>query len=356
MSIGAYCFVATTITYPTTCCQIFSLVKYFFALYNIYMRHYFLPHEKNDHRPLALRHPTLGTFFVVLLTIQLILNNFYSTNPSILGFATSIYQKELIELTNKERENAGLPSLTENPTLDQAAHLKATDMFNDDYWAHVAPDGTTPWVWFDKTGYNFLMAGENLAKDFNTSAGVVTGWMKSPTHKENLLNSKFSEIGMAVVNGKLLGEETTLVVQFFGLPEVGRVAYAAENPAVTSGFTQEGEEGKEGSLREEFTPASTTAVISEWATLKPSGTPVQKLTGLADLKFRAQEAVNPAAWGLGQSIMIVGLAALILLYFNDSFTLWRLGILRKNSHSLIHASALTLLLGAVIFSNGGMIL
>ncbi len=308
------------------------------------MRCYFLPNEKNDHRPLALRHPALGTFFVVLLTIQLVLNNFYSTDPKILGFATNIYQKQLIELTNKERENVGLPSLTENPILDQAAYLKAQDMFNDDYWAHVAPDGTTPWVWFDKTGYNFLMAGENLAKDFNTSAGVVTGWMKSPTHKENLLNSKFSEIGMAVVNGKLLGEETTLVVQFFGLPEASIVAYAAENPPLTSGSTQE------------FTPASTTAVISEGTILKPSGTPVQKLTGLAELKFRAQEAVNPAAWGLGQSIMIVGLAALILLYFNDSFTLWRLGVLRKNSHSLIHAGALTLLLCAIIYSNAGMVL
>lgn len=308
------------------------------------MRHYFLPHAKNDYRPLALRHPSLGTFFVILLTIQLILNNFYSSNPSILGFATSIYQKELIELTNKERVNAGLPALSENPVLDQAAYLKAQDMFADNYWAHVAPDGTTPWIWFDKTGYNFLMAGENLAKDFNTSVGVVTGWMRSSTHKENVLNSKFTEIGMAVVNGKLLGEETTLVVQFFGLP--ASVAYAAET-TINSGFTQEGEE---------FTPASTAAVISEGTTLKPAGTPVQKLTGLAELKFRALEAVNPTTWGLGQSIMIVGLAALILLYLNDSVSLWRLGVLRKNSHSLIHASALTLLLTAVIFSNTGMVL
>ncbi|MBM4401625.1 MAG: hypothetical protein FJ044_00055 [Candidatus Cloacimonetes bacterium] len=315
------------------------------------MLHIFLPQEKNDHRPLALRHPALGTFFVILLTIQLVLNNFYSTDPHILGFATSIYQKELIELTNKERENAGLSPLTESPVLDKAAYLKAQDMLADNYWAHVAPDGTTPWVWFDKEGYNFLMAGENLAKDFNTSAGVISGWMRSPTHKENLLNNKFTEIGMAVVNGKLLEGETTLVVQFFGLPAdsaglPASVAYAAEEqpPAVP------------GTAREEFTPASTVAVISEGAEIRPAGMPAQTLSGLAELKFRALEAIQPSSWGLGQSIMIVGLVAFIILYLNDSLSLWRAGILRKNSHSLIHASALTLLLATVIFSNGGVVL
>lgn len=305
------------------------------------MRRVFLPNKKNNNRPLALRHPSLSTYFVVLLTIQLLLNNFYSTNPSILGFATSIYQKEIIELTNKERIKNGLSALTENPTLDQAAFFKAQDMFNDNYWAHVAPDGTTPWVWFDKASYKFMMAGENLARDFNTSAGVVTGWMKSPTHKENVLNNKFTEIGIAVVNGNLLGEETTLVVQFFGLPLTSNTVYAAES-------------AKGG--QEKFTPASTTAVISENATLTPIGIPAQKLTGFAELKFRALEAVNPLTWGIGQIVMILGLGGLIFLYVADSVSLWRSGVLRKNSHSLIHAGALTLLLLAIVISSGGMVI
>ena len=305
------------------------------------MRRVFLPSKKNNHRPLLLRHPSLSTYFVVLLTVQLLLNNFYSTNPSILGFATSIYQKEIIELTNRERIKNGLSALKESPTLDQAAFFKAQDMFNDNYWAHVAPDGTTPWVWFDKTSYKFMMAGENLAKDFNTSAGVVTGWMKSPTHKENVLNNKFTEIGIAVVNGSLLGEETTLVVQFFGLPIASNAVYAAES--TKSGL-------------EEFTPASTTAVISEGTTLTPIGIPAEKLTGFAELKFRALEAVNPQTWGVGQIIMILGLGGLIVLYLADSIFLWKSGVLRKNSHSLIHAGALTLLLIAIVISSGGMIL
>ena len=111
--------------------------------------------------------------------------------------------------------------------LTKAAALKADDMFSDNYWAHFAPDGTSPWYFYGKVGYSYTWAGENLARDFQTSAGVVAGWMASTAgHKENILNSNFTEVGVAVKNGVLQGEETTLVVQLFGKP----VSYTASAP------------------------------------------------------------------------------------------------------------------------------
>jgi len=90
-------------------------------------------------------------------------------------------------------------------------------MFAKDFWAHIAPDGTTPWKFILDSGYKYLYAGENLAKDFQTSDDVVAAWMASKMgHRENILNTHYNEIGVAVVNGTLGGFQTTLVVQMFG--------------------------------------------------------------------------------------------------------------------------------------------
>jgi len=102
--------------------------------------------------------------------------------------------------------------------LASAAHQKAEDMFRKNYWSHYAPDGTTPWDFILGSGYKYEYAGENLAKNFLFSQGVVDAWMNSPSHRENILRSEYSEVGLAVVNGVLNGEQTTLVVQTFAKP------------------------------------------------------------------------------------------------------------------------------------------
>ncbi|MFH1648124.1 MAG: CAP domain-containing protein, partial [Patescibacteria group bacterium] len=112
----------------------------------------------------------------------------------------------------------GLSPLRLNSTLSEAAKQKAYDMFENDYWAHISPDGVEPWDFILGQGYDYIYAGENLAKNFSTSKQVVEGWYNSPTHKSNLLGANYDEIGLAVVNGTLNGYETTLVVQMFGRP------------------------------------------------------------------------------------------------------------------------------------------
>ncbi len=110
--------------------------------------------------------------------------------------------------------------------------MKATDMFARNYWAHYGPDGTTPWSFITNSGYEYEYAGENLAKNFMFSDGVVQAWMESPTHRENILRNEYTEIGYAIQNGVLNGEETTLVVQMFGTPlDTGFLSQEPAEPA-----------------------------------------------------------------------------------------------------------------------------
>ena len=131
---------------------------------------------------------------------------------------TDITTVKLLEHSNKERGKQSLPPLQYNNELAEAAQKKASDMFAKDYWAHFAPDGTTPWSFILSSGYQYEYAGENLAKNFLFSQGVVDAWMNSLTHKENILRKEYTEVGYGVVNGVLNGEETTLVVQMLGTP------------------------------------------------------------------------------------------------------------------------------------------
>ncbi len=124
----------------------------------------------------------------------------------------------LVDLTNDARASNNAGSLARSTVLDQAAQLKADDMARFGYFAHTSPAGITPWYWFNKAGYSFAYAGENLAIDFTESVTLEDAWLKSPTHKANILNDHFTEIGIATVDGMYQGHSTTYVVQMFGQP------------------------------------------------------------------------------------------------------------------------------------------
>lgn len=196
--------------------------------------HLFHPRRSNNHRA-RLIHPE-SIFLLVLVAggFVALLHLFIGlSGPSkkILGFASSITPKEVIAATNDQRSKMGLPPLALNQALTAAAIAKGQDMFNDQYWAHTAPDGTEPWVFMRQAGYSYRVAGENLARDFSETPAMMTAWMASPTHRANIVNPQYSEIGIAVIDGVLEGYETTLVVQMFGAPE-GRQATVTEVPAV----------------------------------------------------------------------------------------------------------------------------
>ncbi|KKQ38704.1 MAG: hypothetical protein US54_C0005G0017 [Candidatus Roizmanbacteria bacterium GW2011_GWA2_37_7] len=180
--------------------------------------HLFLPKHSNNFRAKLLHHDFLTVYLVFALVLTVGITHLQNSNGSILGYATDITTLKLLELTNQERSNQGMDSLQNNEKLEQAAQAKAKDIFEKDYWSHYGPSGETPWEFILGSGYQYEYAGENLAKNFLFSDGVMKAWMDSETHRDNILRKEYTDVGFAIVNGMLNGEETTLVVQMFGKP------------------------------------------------------------------------------------------------------------------------------------------
>ena len=128
-------------------------------------------------------------------------------------------QAGIIQWTNFQREKEGLPPVQENPKLNSSAVMKAEDMLSKQYFEHISPSGEGVDNLAEKVGYQFIAIGENLALgDFENDETLVQGWMNSPGHRQNILNSRYQEIGVAVLRGEFEGIVTWLAVQHFALP------------------------------------------------------------------------------------------------------------------------------------------
>ena len=196
--------------------------------------------KTGHHSAHSLSPAALFLYLQLLLVVTVTLFVTSRTVPQILG-TRAFSAGEIVKLTNEKRVEYGLTPLVASARLSRAAEAKASDMFTNDYWAHNSPSGRTPWSFIASAGYRYLFAGENLARDFTDPGSVVSAWMNSPTHRANLLDKNFREIGVAAQSGKLSGREGTLVVQMLGARgDVGALAEGAtgvqgaqeEEPAV----------------------------------------------------------------------------------------------------------------------------
>ncbi len=187
----------------------------------------FIPHHGNNHWPLALRHRTLAYVSSFLVLTKIIAIGALALAPNTAELST-ITEGRMVQLTNEARIKAGLPALAVNSALAQAAKMKGQDMLKHQYFAHISPSGVTPWFWMKKTGYEYQVAGENLAIDFLDAEEVISAWLKSPTHKANLLHSEYTQTGIAVVSGEFQGGTSVIVVHMFGKPVAGEVQPSEE--------------------------------------------------------------------------------------------------------------------------------
>lgn len=191
------------------------------------LKKYLIPREENEYKPHLLRE--FSVVFLSLLIIFLI-PFFAFIYPAVITsdlLLSAIFPSVLIGFANEARVLAGEQTLKVNQILEEAARLKAEDMVKKSYFAHISPDGVPPWYWLGKAGYNFSAAGENLAIDFSDSKDVSDALLKSPGHRANILNKKFTEIGIATLKGIFNGRETVFVVQFFGKPLVSATLAAS---------------------------------------------------------------------------------------------------------------------------------
>lgn len=199
-----------------------------------WLKKFFVPNALNDFKPHALQRAALvGMMALVLISFSV------ANLQSILWVSSewlvsTILPAVVTDATNSARAEEGKSPLVRNPTLDEAARLKAEDMAENSYFAHWSPAGVSPWHWFSEAGYSYVHAGENLAVHFTDSTTVVDAWLESPTHRENIMNAKYTEIGIGTAKGEYEGYDTVFVVQLFATPAAASapVAVAATVPEV----------------------------------------------------------------------------------------------------------------------------
>lgn len=130
--------------------------------------------------------------------------------------ASDITVDIVIKLVNNARKSANVAVLKKNDILQKAAEEKAQDMIDNNYFAHISPQGKSPWSWINKNNYDYRYAGENLAINFTSAEDEQKAWMDSTTHKKNILNENYDETGVAVKQGVIDGQKAIVVVQMFG--------------------------------------------------------------------------------------------------------------------------------------------
>jgi uncharacterized YkwD family protein len=121
------------------------------------------------------------------------------------------FQNEVIRLVNQERAAAGLKALSANTQLNKIATLKSEDMVKNNYFSHQSPTYGSPFDMLKQFGVSYSAAGENIAYGQTTPAEVMNGWMNSPGHRANILNSNFTQIGVGIAkkaNGQLVWTQT----------------------------------------------------------------------------------------------------------------------------------------------------
>lgn len=288
------------------------------------LHNWFLPH-KDTHKKAHLLSPhALVAYSLLFILLQVGFSIFSFYKPGVLGINSGVDLKKVIELTNMERAKAGLPPVSENSELDKAAQLKAANMFEENYWAHFAPSGKTPWDFILGSGYRFTFAGENLAKNFQSSNEVVTAWMNSKTHRENLLNSNYKDIGVAVVDGVLNGQKTTLVVQEFGTTEA-----LAQKPSID--VSGKAIEVPQNDLNNQ-----------------------PLILSVSETKFNMKSLLNPSQFSKYAGLLVIGLVLILLAL--DLLVLYRRRVFRASSHHLAHMALLTLAAGGLILAGPGAVL
>lgn len=253
--------------------------------------------------------------------------------PGVLGITANFTSPQIIAKTNEARVKAGVSRLSENPRLSEAAQKKAEDMISSGYWAHYAPNGKAPWDFIREAGYNFQAAGENLARDFDNIDSMISAWLASPSHAENLLSANFTEIGIGVAEGVISGKTTTVVVQMFGKPAFQPVAAAPPRPAqITTTL--------------EAAPLNLEKPQVVVAPAQQEIIDVEKLTNQASFNYVISTKI--ISLSVVSLILLLVLADLAFVKINK--------VARVGAHPAFHLIALLLILFAVWYSNSGLIL
>ncbi len=297
------------------------------------LSYYFIPQEQNNYRAQILKNGFLMLLVGFYIINQSVIRFIGTVKPGVLGYSSEITAQKVLNSTNIQRQNNGLPPLKYSSVLSESATKKANDMFTNNYWAHTSPSGTSPWDFFKAVDYHYTIAGENLARDFYDTESLMNGWMNSPTHKANIINSKYQEIGIGVVNGTLGGIKTTLVVQHFGTP-INGVANNQPKPKQTQPIT-----------KAEIVPEiANTEVLNDKA-IAPTNTKI-----LSEQKI---DYINPLT--INKTVGVIIFSLIIIVLFIDGYFTLKSGINRLTGSNVSHIGFLLIILLFMLYQRQGAI-
>ncbi len=309
------------------------------------LRHWFTPHHTNNFRARLLHNSGIFAIIALVLVANIFLRLQGSSQLHVLGFTSSVTIDEVVRATNDERAAQGLKALSYNEKLADAARRKAANMFEENYWAHNSPSGKSPWVWFQQAGYSYVYAGENLAKDFGSTGSLMSAWMASPTHRDNIVSAKFSEIGVAVVPGSLQGQDTVLVVQLLGASQGGAVS--REATTTTTPPTPATVAEVKGQTVGELAPTPQPTHVPA-PTLEPSVAPAQSPVPAETPRFNQ--------FNLARSLNLATTAIFILVLILDLFLAESKRVSRRVGNNWAHIIFINVVLLATTIVNAGKIM
>ncbi len=257
--------------------------------------------------------------------------------PSYAVWASEINSENVIKLVNEARQAAGLEELKENKELMLAAQDKAWDMILNNYFAHTSPSGVSPWHWVEKYGYNYSRAGENLAMNFTNAENEQLAWMKSEKHRQNILNADYQEIGVAVKQGVIKGQMTTIAVQMFGAKVKGA---SSEIPSrdVASQEQPVKNFSRANNLPLNINPPDIKSLVAQYNIPENKAADVPIDSPQAVL-YRNQEVLGKFAWA-------VAILVLLLVMAINSVTLVRMR--ERSASAVINAAILIIMLTAIV--------
>jgi len=117
-----------------------------------------------------------------------------TAHTPIAGVPRAQLQRTVVCLINDQRRMRGLPDLRENPRLNRSAQGWTTEMVAHRDFSHGADFASR----ITAAGFRWSNAGENIATGFTTPASVVTAWMASTGHCQNILNPSYRYVGTGV--------------------------------------------------------------------------------------------------------------------------------------------------------------
>ncbi len=314
------------------------------------MKHHILPNHKTKTRATFLSQHFLAFYAMALFVLIHALNIIPKVAPGVLSYASNISFNDLYSETNKIREQQGLTPLKTNDRLSAAAYKKAQHMFKNNYWAHVSPDGTEPWYFILNEEYDYVYAGENLAKNFNNSRDVVEAWYKSPSHRENLLNPNYDEIGYAVVNGVLDGYQTTLVVQMFGKSKQPSYSASADNVQGTDTIPTESNQVAPTPQQQDAVQQTPTEPAPQDSEIKQYAQPnvPQQAPYQEEIVVNKPLLTISDVTAFNQTVSIAFGGFLVSLLSLDFWYSRRKTILKPTGHTLAHIMFLTILVISIL--------